>query len=109
MVRLFYYNASTLQMYKTIRDSNMVANIPQIPDPPGSKGQIKLFHIMVILHIKLNGIMNAEIWLQTFRSQTPLFFLKVVMLHIKLKGTEHRAPCKHIFCTYAHPQPVGWI
>ena len=27
-----------------------------------------------------------------------LFFLKVVMLHIKLKGMEHRAPCKQIFC-----------
>ena len=22
------------------------------------------------------------------------------MLHIKLKGMEHRAPCKHIFCLY---------
>ena len=28
------------------------------------------------------------------------FFLKVVMLLIKLKGMEHRAPCKHIFCPY---------
>ena len=26
------------------------------------------------------------------------FFLKVVMLFIKLKEMEHRAPCKHIFC-----------
>ena len=25
------------------------------------------------------------------------------------KGMEHRAPCKHIFSTYTHPQPVGWI
>ena len=32
------------------------------------------------------------------------FFLKVVMLHIKLKGMEHRAPCKHIFCPYTHAQ-----
>ena len=36
------------------------------------------------------------------------FFLKVVMLHIKLKGMEHRAPCKHIFCPYTHPRPLGW-
>ena len=26
------------------------------------------------------------------------YLLTVVMLHIKLKGMEHRAPCKHIFC-----------
>ena len=31
------------------------------------------------------------------------------MLHYKLKGMEHRAPCKHIFYPYTHPQPVGWI
>ena len=29
--------------------------------------------------------------------------LKVVMLHIKLKGIEHRAPCKHILCPYILP------
>ena len=34
------------------------------------------------------------------------FKLKVVMLHSKLKGMEHRAPCKHIFGPYTplHPQ-----
>ena len=31
----------------------------------------------------------------------------IVMLHIKLKEREHRAPCKHIFCPYKHPQPQG--
>ena len=36
--------------------------------------------------------------------QTHIFFLKVVMLHIKLKGKEHRAPCNHIFCPYTHPK-----
>ena len=35
------------------------------------------------------------------------FFLKVVMLHIKLKRVEHRTPCKHIFCPYAHPRLLG--
>ena len=29
-------------------------------------------------------------------------FLKVVMLHIKLKEMEHRAPCKHILCPYTY-------
>ena len=37
------------------------------------------------------------------------FYLKAVMLHIKLKGKEHRAPCKHTFCPYTSPQPVGLI
>ena len=35
--------------------------------------------------------------------------LKEVMLQIKLKGMEHRAPCKHIFCPYTHPQPAGSV
>ena len=42
------------------------------------------------------------------------FFLKVVVLHIKLKETEHKAhckhhvaPCKHIFCPYTHPRTLG--
>ena len=38
-----------------------------------------------------------------------IFFLKVVLLHIELEGMENRAPCKHIFCAYTHPLPVGWI
>ena len=33
------------------------------------------------------------------------FFLKVVMLHIKLIGMEHRAPRRHIFC----PTPWGGL
>ena len=37
------------------------------------------------------------------------FYLKVVLLHIELEGMENRAPCKHIFCAYTHPLPVGWI
>ena len=36
------------------------------------------------------------------------FFLKIVMLHIKLKGMEHRAPCKHIFYPYTQPVSLGW-
>ena len=35
------------------------------------------------------------------------FFLKVVILHIKLKGMEHRAPCKHIFCPLTHTLDPG--
>ena len=36
------------------------------------------------------------------------FILKVVMLHIKLKGKGHRASCKHIFCPDKHPRPFWW-
>ena len=35
------------------------------------------------------------------------FVLKTVMLHTKLKGTEYKAPCKHIFCPYTHPRLLG--
>ena len=35
-------------------------------------------------------------------------FLKVVMLHIKLKEIEHRAPWKQICCHYTHQWPLGW-
>ena len=30
---------------------------------------------------------------------------RLVMLHIKLKEVEHRAPCKHMFCLYTDSQP----
>ena len=36
------------------------------------------------------------------------FFLKVVIVRIKLKGMEHRARCKHVFCHYTHPRPLGF-
>ena len=31
-------------------------------------------------------------------------FLKVVVLHTKLFRMDHRAPCKHIFCSNTHPR-----
>ena len=34
-----------------------------------------------------------------------IFFLKVVMLHIKLKGMEQRVTCKHLFCSV----PGVWL
>ena len=36
-----------------------------------------------------------------------LFFLNEVMLHIKLMGMGHRAPCKHTSCPYIQPHPLG--
>ena len=36
------------------------------------------------------------------------FFLKVVMLNIKLKEMDGEAPCKHIFCPYTHHSPLRW-
>ena len=38
-----------------------------------------------------------------------LFLLKVLMLHIKLKGMENRAPCKHITCPYVSLGPWGEV
>ena len=35
------------------------------------------------------------------------FFLKVVKLHITIKGMERRTPCKQLFCTYSNSRPVG--
>ena len=72
---------------------------------------------MVMLHIKLKGMMHANnLPVDTpsvpgvgSKGQKHFFFLKEVMLHINLKGTEHRTPCKHIFCPYTHPQPLGLI
>ena len=61
--------------------SNMVANILPTYTPSTQGVESK-----VILHL----------------------FLKVVMLHIKLKGIEHRAPRKQICCHYTHQRPLGW-
>ena len=35
-------------------------------------------------------------------------FRNMVMFHIELKGMEHRAPYKHIFCAYIYPLPLWW-
>ena len=47
---------------------------------------------------------HFETWGEVKRSNIVL--LKVVMLHIKLKGMEHRVPCKHIVCPNTYPQPT---
>ena len=36
-----------------------------------------------------------------------IFFLKVIKMHIELKGMEHIAPCKHILSPYINPLPLG--
>ena len=85
------------------------------PLPPtlgvGVKGQNSIFteYDHVAYQINRNhecGILQAHIL--SFHSpstaevgskvKTFFFYLKVVMLHIKLKGMENRAPRKHIFC-----------
>ena len=38
-----------------------------------------------------------------------IFFLKVVMLHIKLKGMGHRTPCNYMLCPYTHPRSLEWV
>ena len=38
-----------------------------------------------------------------------VFFLKVVMLHIKLTEMKHRTTCKQIFCPYTHSRSLGGV
>ena len=40
-----------------------------------------------------------------FKDQNIIF--KVVVLQINLKSMEHRAPCKHIVCTFTHTRSLG--
>ena len=82
----------------------------------GSKGQNSTFseHGHVAYQIKGNdecSKMQAHI-LSFHIPSTPgvgskHIFLKEVILQIIFMGMEHRAPCKHIFCPYTHPQPLG--
>ena len=52
--------------------------------------------------------LHTHPWLLRLGQRSKYFFLKKVMLHIKLMGMEHRAPCKQMFCPYTHPGPLGW-
>ena len=64
----------------------------------GTKAKIKLFqNISVMLHIKQQHGSKYFAHRHTFDlgggvKRSNHFFLKVVMLHVKLKGIEHRAP-----------------
>ena len=60
-----------------------------------------------MLHIELKGNMvanNLPVTTLDSAGGVKTFFLKVVILHIKLKGMEHRTPCKQIVCPYTHGQ-----
>ena len=67
---------------------------------------------VVMMHIILKGPQKHKFftytqprpqgWGQKFKT----FFLEVVMMHIKLKGMECRAPCKHILCLHT-PSTTG--
>ena len=69
-----------------------------------------------IKEIGIQSTMQAHI-LSLHTNSTPgvgvkgqiILLLKVVMLHIKLMGIEHRAPYKHILCPYTHPYPWGGV
>ena len=78
--------------------------------------QLFLEHRHLAYHIEGDDECNMQAHTISFRapstprvgSKVKIVLLKVVMLHIKLIGMEHRAPCKHIFCPYIHPQSLGW-
>ena len=80
---------------------------------PGMGSKVKPFFLKVVkLYSKREW--NVEHHASTYSILTHTvkcsnyFFLNIVMLHIKLKGMEHRAPCKHIFCPYTHYRLLGW-
>ena len=52
---------------------------------------------MVTVYFAHRHTLDPRVW---SKGQN-IFFL----LHIKLKGLDHRAPHKHIFCTYTHHRP----
>ena len=56
----------------------------------GADAKIKLFQNIVMLPIKLKLTTFATKWWWGQKVK-PYLFVKVVMLHIKLKGIEHRA------------------
>ena len=37
------------------------------------------------------------------------FLLKLIMVHIKLNGIEHKVPCEQVSCPYTHPQPSDGV
>ena len=105
----------------------MVAHIlPITPPPPstlgvGSKGQYSTFpeHGHIAYQIKGTdecSILQASILSLHIPSTSWVgakintFFLRVVILHIKLHvmEMEHRAPGKHTFCLYTYSRTLGW-
>ena len=63
--------------------------------------QIKVATILPATRQLLSDARDQTVKLQLFQD--------MVMLHNKLKGMEHRAPCKFFFSLYTHPHSVGWI
>ena len=83
----------------------------------GSKGQNIYFLKVVMLHIKLrewsiehhastSSVLTHSVGLLGRGQKVKHSFLKEVILHIKLKGKEHNAPRKHIFCANTHYWPL---
>ena len=63
--------------------------------------QIKVATILPATRQLLSDARDQKVKIQLFQD--------MVMLHNKLKGMEHRAPCKFFFSLYTHPHSVGWI
>ena len=93
----------------------MVANILHIP-PAWSKDQNSTFSEQCHVAYQIKGNHKCSNLVKYFSRRSPtnpggqkVIFQNKVMLHIKFKGMEHRAPCIHTFSLYTHPQPVDWI
>ena len=85
----------------------------------GSKGQNRFLSKTghAAYEIKENDTYNnmQEIILSLQAPYTPRvgseghFFLKEVMLHIKLKEMKHTISCKQIVCPYTHSRPLSGV
>ena len=90
------------------KGSNILPVDPLLPDPRGGIKSSKFNFFLEHCISNFKGMTNAATWEHIFcpythprplgLAQSQNFFLKVVMLHIKSLGMEHRALCKHIFC-----------
>ena len=90
---------------------------PYLGPPPlpqtcgwGQKVKIKLFQNMVILHLKLNAILNCSSSKYFAGNPKPLtlgvkiqLFQNNFMLHVKLKGITNAATWSQIFCLQTAP------
>ena len=59
----------------------------------------------MVAHILPTDTPSTQGWGQKVK---PYIFVKVVMLHIKLKGIERRVQWKQKSCHYTHQRPLGW-
>ena len=95
----------------------LLATTPPPPHPGcGVIGKIHLLSKYGRVASQIKGIHKCSNMLANILPAPPLHpgdgskgQNSTVFNFMELKGMEHRAPYKHIFSPYTHPQPVGCI